>query len=83
MYATVEDIINEKQYCCEKVQQAVDKYSKLAMTEMKIRNILQIELKDEIKPTNDQEFYVEFARLYNICNTIEEMKKSLVDNLKQ
>jgi hypothetical protein len=52
MEATIKDILDERINCCKVVQETVERHCNASMTEMKIRNIIQIELLDELQPTD-------------------------------
>jgi hypothetical protein len=78
MEATIKDILDERIYCCETVQKAIELHCTASLTELKIRNIIQLELLDELKPKNPEEFYINFAREYLRCKTIEDLKLNLL-----
>lgn len=82
MKISVNDIIKEKIYCCKEIQQVIDTNTKKSLTDMKIRNLLQIVLLDEIHPEDKMKYFENFAIEYENCKTVEEIKKHLFELLK-
>ena len=77
MEPILKEIIEEKKYCCAKVQKIVSKYCWSPTTQMWLRNIIQIELLDELNPKDPATFFIEFAKAYPVCKNIKEIKESL------
>jgi hypothetical protein len=78
MQINYEHLLCEKWNCSLEVQKVIEKYKEADITIMLFRNICQIILENELKPSDIIDFYKKFAEIYSISETLQEIKDKLL-----